>query len=84
MYEEYYDMLMALGECQDQYYIAVRRYAELYPNRARYPRFSVILEEAQRIYETGSVLPKKNDSGRHRNARNVRNVETVLRAVAKS
>jgi len=79
--EEYYDMLMALGECQGQYYTAARRYAELYPNRARHPRASVILEAAQRLFETGSVLPKKKDTGRHRVARNLRNVETVLRAV---
>jgi len=79
--EEYYDMLMALGECQGQYYTAARRYAELYPNRARHPRASVILGAAQRLFETGSVLPKKNDTGRHRVARNLQNVETVLRAV---
>jgi len=79
--EEYYDMLMALGECQGQYYTAARRYAELYPNRARHPRASVILGAAQRLFETGSVLPKKNDTGRHRDTRNWRNVETVLRAV---
>ncbi|EZA55315.1 hypothetical protein X777_05157 [Ooceraea biroi] len=51
--EEYYDMLMALGECQGQHYVAARRYAEL----------------------------KKTDCGRHRERRNLRNVETVLRAV---
>ncbi|XP_011687036.1 PREDICTED: uncharacterized protein LOC105449477 [Wasmannia auropunctata] len=79
--EEYYDMLMVLGECHGQYYVAARRYAELYPNRARHPRPNVILEAAQRLYETGSVLQKKKDAGRHRNARNLQNVETVLRAV---
>ncbi|XP_018368776.1 PREDICTED: uncharacterized protein LOC108764871 [Trachymyrmex cornetzi] len=76
--EEYYDMLMALGECHGQQYIAARRYVELYPNRARHPHASVILEAAERLYETGSVLPKKKDAGRQRYARNVRNTETVL------
>lgn len=79
--EEYYDMLMALGECHGQCCVAARRYAELYPNRIRHPHPSVILEAAERLYETGSVLPKKKDAGRQRYARNVRNVETVLRAV---
>jgi len=47
--EEYYDMLMTLGGCQGQYYVAARRYAELYPNRARHPKASIIemLETAQ-------------------------------------
>jgi len=35
--EEYYDMLMAHGECHGQYYVAARKYAELYPNRVRHP-----------------------------------------------
>lgn len=78
---EYYDMLMVLGECQGQYYVAARRYAELYPNRIRHPRPNVILQAAQRLYETGSVLPTKKDTGRHRDARNLETVETVLRAV---
>jgi hypothetical protein len=77
--EEYYDMLMALGECHGQYYVAARKYAELYPNRLRQPRPSIILEAAQRLYETGSVLLKKRDPGTQRYARNVRNKETVLR-----
>jgi len=57
--EEYYDMLMALGECHGQYHVAVRRYTELYPNRARHPSAAVILPAAQRLYETGSVLLNK-------------------------
>jgi len=57
--EEYYHMLMALGECQGQPCVAARRYQELYPNRARYPSVAVILEAARRLYETGSVLPNK-------------------------
>lgn len=79
--EEYYDMLMALGECQGQYHVAARRYAELYPNRARHPSHNIILGAAQRLFETGSVLPRKKDTGRHRDARYVQNVEAVLRAV---
>ena len=35
--EEYYDMLMILGECHGQHYPAARRYAELYPNCQRHP-----------------------------------------------
>ncbi|XP_011706526.1 PREDICTED: uncharacterized protein LOC105461713, partial [Wasmannia auropunctata] len=65
--EEYYDMLMVLGECHGQYHVAARRYADLYPNRARHPSASVVLQAAQRLFETGSVLPKKKDTGRHRN-----------------
>lgn len=78
--EEYYDMLMALGECHGQHNVAARRYAELYPNRARHPSASTILRAAQRLYETGNILPIKHDVGRDRNARNLRNVETVVRA----
>jgi hypothetical protein len=79
--QEYYDMLMALGECQGQYHVAARRYAELYPNRARHPSPNVIHAAAQRLYETGNVLPNKIDTGRIREARNLRNVESVIRAV---
>ena len=78
--EEYYDMLMALGECHGQYHVAARRYAELYPNRARHPSAPVILRAAQRLHETGSVLPDKHDTGRNRNARNLRNTERIVRA----
>jgi len=62
------------------YYVAARRYAELYPNRARHPSAPVILRAAQRLFETGSVLVNKHDTGRNREARNLRNTETVLRA----
>jgi len=79
--EEYYDMLMALGECHGQPYAAARRYVELYPNRERHPSAPVILGAAQRLHETGSVLPNKHDTGRNRAARNLRNTETVIRAV---
>jgi len=51
-------MLIALGECHGQHYVAGRRYIELYPNRARHPHASVITAER---YEIGSVLPKKKD-----------------------
>lgn len=79
--EEYYGMMMALGECHGQVAVAARRYAELYPARARHPSAPVILATAQRLYETGSVLPKKQDTGRNRHARNLQNVETIIRAV---
>lgn len=78
--EEYYDMLMALGECHGQYYVAARRYAELYPNRARHPSAPVILRAAQRLYETGNVLPNMHDTGRDREARNLRRMVQVVRA----
>jgi len=78
--EEYYDMLMALGECHGQYHVAARRYAELYPNRARHPSAPVILRAAQRLHETGSVLPDKHNAGRNRNARNLRNTKQIVRA----
>ncbi|EZA48617.1 hypothetical protein X777_13627, partial [Ooceraea biroi] len=77
---EYYDMLMTLGECHGQYHVAARRYAELYPNRARHPSPRVILGAAQRLYETGSVLTNKHDTGRNREARNLGNVENVVRS----
>lgn len=79
--EEYYDMIMALGASNGQHYVAARRYAELYPNRARHPIPDVILGAAQRLFETGNVLPKKYDVGRNRTARNLRNTEEVVRAV---
>ena len=76
--QEYYDMIMALGECHGQYHVAARRYAELYPNRERHPSAAVILRAAQRLYETGSTLPNKRETGRDRVARNVRNTKTIL------
>ncbi|XP_024880469.1 uncharacterized protein LOC112460152 [Temnothorax curvispinosus] len=77
--EEYYDMLMALGECHGQYYVAARRYAELYPNRARHPSAPVILRAAQRLHETGNVLPNMHDTGRDREVRDLRGMEQVVR-----
>ncbi|XP_032686578.1 uncharacterized protein LOC116851357 [Odontomachus brunneus] len=77
--EEYYDMLMALGECRGETTIAARRYTELYPNRARHPAASVILAAAQRIRETGSVLPKKRDTGCNRHARNLKRLFLLSR-----
>ncbi|KAL6421387.1 hypothetical protein ACFW04_011812 [Cataglyphis niger] len=77
--QEYYDMLMALGECHGQQNHAARRYAELYPNR-RHPSSHVILATAQRLYDTGNVLPNKHDTGRDRYIRNIRNTERVVRA----
>lgn len=74
-------MLMVLGECQGMHNVAARRYAELYPNRARHPSPTVILAVAQRVHETGSVVPNKHDTGRYREARNLRNTEAVIRAV---
>lgn len=79
--EEYYDMLMALGECHGEYHVAARRYAELYPDRARHPSAAVILRAAQRLHETGNVLPNNHDAGRDRAARNPQNSETIIRAV---
>jgi len=55
---------MALSECHGQCYVAARRYAELYANRARHPRSSVILKAAERLHKTRSVLSKKKDIGR--------------------
>ncbi|XP_029673726.1 uncharacterized protein LOC115241905, partial [Formica exsecta] len=78
--KEYYDMLMALGECQGQHYLAARRYAELYPNRERHPSAHVILATAQRLHETGSVLSNKHDTGRNRDTRNLQNTEQIIRA----
>ncbi|KAL6416652.1 hypothetical protein ACFW04_013270 [Cataglyphis niger] len=44
--EEYYDMLMALGECHGQYHVTARRYAESYPNRIKQIcRLAVYLEQ---------------------------------------
>jgi hypothetical protein len=77
--EEYYDMLMALGECQGQHYVAARRYAELFPNRARHPSAEVILRAALRLRESGSVLPNKKNYDRERNRRNIRKEKTILR-----
>ncbi|KAL6417350.1 hypothetical protein ACFW04_012808 [Cataglyphis niger] len=69
--QEYYDMLMVLGECHVQQNHAARRYVELYPNR-RHPSGHVILAAAQRLYDTGNVLPNKHDTGRDRCIRNIR------------
>ncbi|KAL6421253.1 hypothetical protein ACFW04_013668 [Cataglyphis niger] len=77
--QEYYDMLMALGECHEQQNHAARRYAELYPNQ-RHPSGHVILAATQRLYDTNNVLPNKHDTGRDRYVRNVRNTERVVRA----
>ncbi|KAL6418950.1 hypothetical protein ACFW04_014161 [Cataglyphis niger] len=76
--EEYYDMLMALGECHGQYHVAARRYAESYPNRIKHLSVGGILRAAQRLYETGSILSNKHDTGRYRDVRNLENTEHII------
>ena len=67
--QKYFDMMMVLGECQGQYHVAARRYAELYPNRDRHLPPNVIHAAAQKFHKTGSVLSNKKDAGRNREVR---------------
>lgn len=78
--QEYHDMLLAFGECRGQHYTAARRYAELYPSRARHPEGKIILGASQRLRDIGSMLPNKHECGKNRDARNLRNVETIIGA----
>ena len=50
----------------------------------RHPYSTVILRAAQRLYETGSVLPNNHDVGRNRVARNLQNTEEIIRAVERN
>lgn len=63
--QEYYDMLIVYGECDEVMEIAARRYAEKFPRR-RHPYPNVFLRAAIRLRETGSVLIRRPDAGRDR------------------
>lgn len=62
--EEYADMHLVYGEVQCNARAAERRYAEKFPNR-RHPGRSTFVLLHQRIRETGSVVPKNTETGRH-------------------
>ncbi|XP_057329922.1 uncharacterized protein LOC130670526 [Microplitis mediator] len=79
---DYADMIMLYGECHYNARDACRVYAERYPNRARHPNHRVILGAAQRLWDTGNILPARVERvGRPRDIRNLRNEDRVVDAV---
>lgn len=65
-HEEYADMHLVYGEMRCNARAAQRRYAEKFPNR-EHPTHSTFTALHQRLRETGSVVPKNNETGRHYN-----------------
>lgn len=61
---EYTEMHLVYGEVLCNARAAERRYAEKFPNR-RHPTRSTFTALHQRLMETGSVVPKNTESGRH-------------------
>lgn len=68
--EEYADMHFVYGECGGNAVDAVVRYAERFPGR-RLPHRETFIAVAQRLRETGSVLPRAREVGRPRQVRNL-------------
>lgn len=66
--QEYGDMLMAYGACNQVGQRAAEEYRRLYPNR-RHPDGATFTRVFQRLVETGSVQVRRPDGGRHRGAR---------------
>jgi len=67
---EYCDMLLILGQCNNQPGAAARRYAEYYPHR-RHSNANVIRRAEIRLRETGSTTIHPQDAGRGRNVRTI-------------
>ena len=78
---EYCDMLIIYGECDQNSVVAAREYAVRFPER-RHPNAHVFLRLINRVRETGSVLPIRKDLvGRGRHVRINENEEAILLAV---
>jgi len=77
---EYCDMLLILGQCNNEANVAARRYAEIYPHR-RHPDAKVIRRAETRLRETGSVIIHRPDAGRGRNVRMIRIEEEIIRRI---
>ncbi|XP_018396145.1 PREDICTED: uncharacterized protein LOC108774510, partial [Cyphomyrmex costatus] len=74
---EYCDMLLVLGQCNNQASVAARRYAEIYPHR-RHPNVNVIRRVETRLRETGSVIINRPNAGRGRNMRMIHRDEEII------
>jgi len=78
--QEGFDMLMILGESQQNYRAAERLYAERYPERAR-QSFNVFRRLAARVRTTGQLQPNHNGKSEiRRPVRNERDVD-ILAAI---
>jgi len=67
---KYCDMLLILGQYNNQAGVAARRYAEYNPHR-RHPNTNVIRRAKIRLRETGSMIIHRQDAGRRRNVRTI-------------
>jgi len=67
---EYCDILLILGQCNNQAGAAARRYVEYYPHR-RHPNANVIRRAEIRLRETGTIIHRQD-------ARRGRNVRTIV------
>ena len=76
--DEYCDMHLMYGQAQQNAYETRRLYQEKFPQR-RLPSVKTFRAVDIRIRETGSVLPKKPTSGRHRENEGAE--EQILRQV---
>ncbi|XP_011878323.1 PREDICTED: uncharacterized protein LOC105567789 [Vollenhovia emeryi] len=77
--EEYCDMFLIYGEYGQNSEMAAREYARRFPHRrAPYPR--VFTRLINRVRQTGSVMPNRQDdgAGRYYEAYSVENEEAVL------
>ncbi|RZC41407.1 hypothetical protein BDFB_015159, partial [Asbolus verrucosus] len=73
-------MHFVYGECSGNASAAVRRYEERFTQR-RVPNRKTILDVAQRLRTTSSVLPKNQDVCRGRDAGKVNVEEEILHRV---
>lgn len=78
--QEYADMYFVYGECHGDAASAVRRYAERFPAR-HLPHRETFTAVAQRVRETGSVLPRARENGRPREVQ-VNVEENILERIA--
>ena len=78
---EYFNMLMALGECDGSAGRAARIYALRFPKR-RHPGANVIRSLERRCIETSILVPERSsDVGRPCELRNIKLEEEILEVV---
>lgn len=82
-HNEYVDMLMCLGAANGVAAIAVRDYAQRFPNR-RHPNTNVIRRVEQRLRETGQINHNPVNLGRPRTVRNPDMEENILVSIQNS
>ncbi|KAJ8944120.1 hypothetical protein NQ318_013302 [Aromia moschata] len=78
--EDYTDMILVYGFCEDNARLSVRVYGERFPNR-RLPNHTTFTAVVRRLRETGRFAARTSDYGRNRFVRTADVEEEILARV---